>query len=217
MAASGTQFIDLYTSATYRSVLPERSFAEGFIFAVAACPEIPMPETWMPWLVQGNRESHPSLSMDTLAEGLMHALRETLGKMRGEIGCMPQAYLRLQENGEVASDLEKWLTGLLAAHKQLEPCWQRAWTLAAELDKSTSTDKQEAPEKRLRRCLSLFSTLADVELALSMRNEENATQLKEHMPALVKQIPSMLKEYIALAGELAAVLPNQFETFVKNQ
>ena len=215
MKTSGTQFIDLYTSAIYRSVLPERSFAEGFIFAVAASPEIPMPETWMPWLVQNSRESHPSLSMDKLAEGLMHALRDTLGKMRVETSCIPHAYLQLQGNGDLSSDLEKWLTGLLAAHKQLEPCWQRAWTLATETDMNTSRDTQEAPEKRLRRCLSLFSTLADIELALSIRNQENAVQLKEHMPALVKQIPSMLKEYTLLAGELAAVLPNQFETFVK--
>ncbi|MBU3021426.1 UPF0149 family protein [Aestuariibacter sp. A3R04] len=217
MTAYEMQFTDLYTSDHYRPLLPEQPFAEGFIFAVATSPEIPMPETWMPWLVYGKGGAHHSASMDRLAEGLMNALRDTLGNMRVERCCIPQIYLQMHGDDEVSPELAKWLTGLLAAHNQLEPCWQQAWVLAAEAEKNAPIDAKEAPEKRLRRCLTLFSTLADVKQAMAARNKDRAAQLQRHLPVLVKQVPGMLKEYIGLAGELAAVLPNQFETFVKKK
>ena len=43
----------------------------------------------------------------------------------------------------------------------------------------------------------------------------NIAGLQQHLPQLAAQLPAMLKEYVDLAGELAGVLPDQFETFVQ--
>ena len=37
-----------YETLAMVAVLPEQAYLEGLIFGVAACPEIPMPEQWMP-------------------------------------------------------------------------------------------------------------------------------------------------------------------------
>ena len=61
----------------------------------------------------------------------------------------------------------------------------------------------------------LFSTLANVELALQKRSQEQREQLVENLPKLADQLPSLAKEYVTIAGELSAVLPNQFESFTQ--
>ena len=68
---------------------------------------------------------------------------------------------------------------------------------------------------RLSRCLKMFSTLANVDLALKHRTEEQAAQLNSNLTLLIKQLPAVLQDYIKLAGELAGALPNQFEMFNK--
>lgn len=209
-----TTLDDLYKTPALATLLPDKVYVKGFIFAIATSPEIPMPETWMPWLMTKSTEVPANAMLDTLAEGLMDGLREYLNAMRQNAALVPQDWLTLSE-GMPCSLLSLWLTGLVAAHAKLEPCWQRAWTLATKQPNKDIAKGKEDPSKRLTRCLKLFTTLADTELALSVRNDQQAALLRENMGKLVAQVPAMLADYVALAGELALALPNQFESFTQ--
>ena len=48
-------------------VLPSAYKADGMIFAVAASPEIPMPEQWMPWLIQSSSSALVDKDVDAEA------------------------------------------------------------------------------------------------------------------------------------------------------
>ncbi|BFT31347.1 hypothetical protein D210916BOD24_25230 [Alteromonas sp. D210916BOD_24] len=211
---------NLVEQDTFKSVLPSAPHVDGMIFAVAAAPEIPMPEQWMPWLIQDSGSRLIDSDVDRLADELMNGLRVHLSLMREERCPLPQAILSLSntENGHRPSrELVDWLTGLLQVHKQLEPVWQNAWKYLDRIsDSSQSKTGEELPEIRLSRCLKLFTTLANVDLALKYRNDQQKEQLDNSIPLLVRQVPLMLDEYTRLAGELAGALPNQFETFVKS-
>jgi uncharacterized protein len=201
-------------------VLPSAYKADGMIFAVAASPEIPMPEQWMPWLIQSSSSALVDKDVDALADVLMNNLRAHLQCMTDDSPLMPT---RCEYSGgevdtapEIPAELAQWLEGLLYVHQQLEDVWQQAWEkLSAKEALREDINASDTPEKRLSRCLKLFTTLANVELALQYRNPGQAQQLKENLPLLWKQLPAMIQDYIALAGELSAALPNQFETFTK--
>lgn len=218
---------DIVSHPNFKNVLPNAYQVDGMIFAVAAAPEIPMPEQWMPWLIQSSDSKLVDKDVDKLADTLMNGLRSHLDLMRQSKSPLSS---ELTEAIEVkgmmrpSQELESWLNGLLQVHKQLEPVWQNAWN---HIDKrsaqNTSDDKDklaedkiaEPAEARLSRCLKLFSTLANIELALSYRNETQVAQLESNIHMLVKQLPSVLADYTKLSGELAQALPNQFETFNK--
>ena len=198
----------LYNSASFASVLPDIYHADGMIFAVASAPEIPMPEQWMPWLVQQSSGVLVDSDVDIIADALMNTLRSHLQHMRDEQPSWPLSIISSHEDTPASPALSSWLKGLLTAHQQLEDVWQRAWQNVPQQGVSI-----DPPEKRLTRCLKLFSTLADEALALRQRNDEQAQLLKENLPALRKQVSPLLSDYVALAGELAQSLPNQFEMF----
>ncbi|AXT39326.1 hypothetical protein D1814_11905 [Alteromonas sp. BL110] len=213
---------DIVSHPHFKNVLPNAYHVDGMIFAVAAAPEIPMPEQWMPWLIQSGDSKLVDKDVDTLADTLMSGLRAHLDFMRQSKSPLP---IELTEAIEVegamrpSKELESWLNGLLQVHKQLEPVWQNAWN---HLEKHSGKNKRDGEDKlaepaeaRLSRCLKLFSTLANIELALSYRNEKQVTQLESSIHMLVKQLPSVLADYTNLSGELAQALPNQFETFNK--
>ncbi|WP_218418219.1 UPF0149 family protein [Alteromonas lipotrueae] len=201
-------------------VLPSAYKADGMIFAVAASPEIPMPEQWMPWMIQSSSSALVDEDVDALADVLMDNLRAHLQCMTDEKPLMPMRceYSEGQADTapEIPAELAQWLEGLLYVHQQLEDVWQQAWgKLSAKDAYREDSGSSDTPEKRLSRCLKLFTTLANVKLALQYRNPSQAQQLKENLPLLWKQLPAMVQDYIALAGELSAALPNQFETFMK--
>lgn len=213
---------DIVSHPNFKNVLPNAYQVDGMIFAVAAAPEIPMPEQWMPWLIQSSDSKLVDKDVDKLADTLMNGLRAHLDLMRQSKSPLSSELTEAIEVKGVmrpSKELESWLNGLLQVHKQLEPVWQNAWN---HLDKrsaqNTSDDKDklaEPAEARLSRCLKLFSTLANIELALSYRNETQVAQLESNIHMLVKQLPSVLADYTKLSGELAQALPNQFETFNK--
>ena len=70
-------------------VLPSAYKADGMIFAVAASPEIPMPEQWMPWLIQSSSSALVDKDVDALADVLMNNLRAHLQCMTDEKPLMP--------------------------------------------------------------------------------------------------------------------------------
>ena len=206
-------------NATFRNVLPSAAQIDGMIFAVAASPEIPMPEQWMPWLVQNSASHLVDKDVDKLADVLMNGLREHLDLMR-KGGCALSDEILVPVKSESGfrprQDLVSWLNGLLQVHRHVEPVWQNAWEhLSRKLNRANEISDSESPEVRLTRCLRLFSTLANVELAMRSRNTTQAQMLQENIISLIKQLPAILVEYTTLAGELAAALPNQFETFAK--
>lgn len=73
-----------------------------------------------------------------------------------------------------------------------------------------------APDKRLSRCLKLFSTLARPQLALHNRSAETGSAVSTEFCGAGQATAGILHDYVELAGILAAQLPNQFETFVKH-
>lgn len=218
---------------SFRSVLPCVERVDGMIFAVAACPEIPMPEQWMPWLIQSGASRLVDSDVDILADTLMNGLRSHLDYMRkGRIALPPYCVDAIEFKDDTKRPsyaLSQWLTGLLFVHKNVESVWQHAWQQAEKKKGSASMgsseqednreqpDKSEPPDARLTRCLKMFSTLANIELAYQQRRAEHVTQLSEHLPLLMQQLPALLKDYTSLAGDLACALPNQFETFTRSQ
>ena len=68
---------------------------------------------------------------------------------------------------------------------------------------------------RLNRCLKLFTTLADPQSRLQQTPPEKRQELADGLPRLAASLPPMLREYVAISGELVQVLPNQFEVVPK--
>ena len=216
---------DIVSHPNFKNVLPNAYYVDGMIFAVAAAPEIPMPEQWMPWLIQSSDSKLVDKDVDELADTLMNGLRAHLDFMRKSKSPLPSQLTEAIEVKGVmrpSKELESWLNGLLQVHKQLEPVWQNAWNHLEKRSAKNKSDGEnkldedkvtEPAEARLSRCLKLFSTLANIELALSYRNETQVAQLESNIRMLVKQLPSVLADYTRLSGELAQALPNQFETF----
>lgn len=216
---------DIISHPNFKNVLPNACYVDGMIFAVAAAPEIPMPEQWMPWLIQSSDSKLVDKDVDELADTLMNGLRAHLDFMRkSKSPLSSQLTEAIEVKGVMrpSKELESWLNGLLQVHKQLEPVWQNAWNHLEKRSAKNKSDGEnkldedkvtEPAEARLSRCLKLFSTLANIELALSYRNETQVAQLESNIRMLVKQLPSVLADYTRLSGELAQALPNQFETF----
>ena len=216
---------DIVSHPNFKNVLPNAYHVDGMIFAVAAAPEIPMPEQWMPWLIQSGDSKLVDKDVDMLADTLMNGLRAHLDLMRQSKSPLPSELSEaIVANGGMrpSKELESWLNGLLQVHKQLEPVWQNAWNHLDKRSAKNKSDDEDKPkedkvtepaEVRLSRCLKLFSTLANIELALSYRNDTQVAQLESNIRMLVKQLPSVLADYTRLSGELAQALPNQFETF----
>jgi uncharacterized protein len=198
----------LYDDEDIKLAIANIDFARGLIFAVSAAPEIPMPEVWMPWLLlTDTKQSLEKSTADKIADGFMAQLRQTLDDMRQQKSLLPATYTWSPQRLE-RRNLESWLTGLLHGHQQLEECWQQAWNERPE------QVNVESVAVRLRRCLKLFSTLANTDVVLSGLTAERQLAMQQNLPILAQQLPAMLKEYAALADELAQQLPNQFETFV---
>lgn len=198
----------VYQHPGMEQVLPAKHYTDGFVCAIAAAPEIPMPERWMPWLIQQPGDALSSANVDQLADALMNCLRMHLCSMRDNAVALPEDCLwRETRESSIPLVLSQWLSGFLHAHQQVESDWQLVW--------QDNADDQN--NQRLTRSLRLFSTLADIELALKSRTPEQATQLQENAPLLWRQLPQQLVDYVNLAGQLAMNLPNQFETFTKQK
>ena len=61
----------------------------------------------------------------------------------------------------------------------------------------------------------MFTTFANVPLALEQAKRVGNTKLIENIDTIFKSLPRALKTYVDIAGELAQFLPDQFETFVQ--
>ena len=79
-----TMVSDIVSLPNFENVLPSTYQVDGMIFAVASAPEIPMPEQWMPWLIQSGDSKLVDKDVDKLADALMNGLRAHLDFMRQE-------------------------------------------------------------------------------------------------------------------------------------
>lgn len=116
---------DIVSLPSFENVLPDAYYVDGMIFAVASAPEIPMPEQWMPWLIQSSDSHLVDKDVDKLADTLMNGLRAHLDFMRQEKSPMPSELnvaIEVQGTTRPSKELESWLNGLLHVHKQLETC-----------------------------------------------------------------------------------------------
>lgn len=198
--------LSLYENPDNASILYPRFYVEGVVLGASACPEIPMPDVWLPWAIEHHGQMKSNEQADAMTETLFSYFKWCLSQMRDENTQLPP-YAAYDEANKDA--LAWWLKGILAAHTSMQEVWQNAW------HKMQNQAPEKAPKlaKNLKHCLSVFSTFADVPLAIEQAKQRGDNQLEEKLPVIAKSLPNTLQIYIDISGELAAYLPNQFETF----
>jgi uncharacterized protein len=77
---------------------------------------------------------------------------------------------------------------------------------------SDETQMQQL-QKDLSHCLYMFTTFADIPLAVKQAENRGNDQLLNILPKIFLSFPETLKTYVGLSGRLVDYLPNQFETF----
>ena len=210
----------LCQAKSYTGVVFDFHYVHGVITAVAACPEIPMPELWMPWVLKPRSQRLSNDQKDAIAHALMTMLQTQLKRMTDRASLLPDesAFKERELNkisGQTPTDhpLSLWCSGVLTGHAQLESVWANAW------DKMMSQvpDELLSRQKQLKHVLSMLSTFANIPLAVEQAQNKGNNQLEAHLPTIARSLPNTIKEYVDLSGSLVSYLENQFETFVKPQ
>ena len=191
-------------------VLHPYAFIQGLVFAVSAAPEIPMPEKWLPWAIKTSNQLVNNQQADNLTDILMKMLQEQLKSMSQEKIQLPVG-ITFDHDGREQSSVAVWCQGMLFGHSQLEPIWQHAWT---KMQVSEVKQMQQL-QKDLSHCLYMFTTFADIPLAVKQAENRGNDQLLNILPKIFLSFPETLKTYVGLSGRLVDFLPNQFETFEK--
>jgi uncharacterized protein len=189
-------------------VLHPYAFIQGLVFAVAAAPEIPMPEEWLPWALKTSNQLTNNEQADKLTDVLMKILQTQLRSMSEEKINLPMG-ITFNQDGQKQSSVAVWCQGMLFGHSQLEPVWQHAWN---KMQVSEVTQMQQL-QKNLSHCLYMFTTFADIPLAVKQAENRGNDQLLNILPKIFLSFPQTLKTYVGLSGKLVDFLPNQFETF----
>lgn len=195
-----------------KDVLHAYEYIQGLVFAVSAAPEIPMPETWLIWAFDQRGQIASEQQADELTDTLMAMFQQQLRDMRDDNVDLPAALLYPEDHAR-NSPLSMWMTGLLAGHSQLENVWSDAWSNVGQKEPELLPNMR----KNLKFCLGMFSSFADIPLAIQQAEEKGNPSLVEKLPTIYLSIPQALKQYVALSGQLVAFLPDQFETFVKQK
>ncbi len=209
-----TQLTNL-TKGDLKQVLHSVDYIQGIVFGVCACPEIPMPEQWLVWSFDQRGQLASTEQADKIADLLMGLLQHQLIEMREQTRLFPQHYElpELEDKESINSPTSEWLRGLLSAHQRLESIWQGCW----EQVQQKAPDNLAKHQKDLKHCLLMFSTFADLPMAIEQAQRVGNDKLLDNLPKIFHSIPDALKTYVALSGELAQYLPEQFETFVQHK
>ncbi len=202
------QLETLYINELQGIIYPPE-LVRGLIFAVGASPEIPMPEQWLIWVFDQRGQLASTEQADQLTHILMSLLQQQLAQMRNEIIELP-AYYRLPTKGEKDNEVELFMQGVTLGHRRLQSVWQKCWQQMSDEEPQRIAKMQ----RDLKHCLLMFSTFADVDLALQQAKQRGTEKLLENLPQIFSQLPKAMQTYLSLSGQLAQVLPNQFETFV---
>lgn len=201
----------LCATTELKHVLHSYAFVRGAIFAVSAAPEIPMPETWLPWVIKQNNQLTSIEQADNLTDVLMSILQQQLKEMSDERIRLPSGISYKSTDGK-NNDISDWCQGMLFGHSQLESVWQKAWNKM----QVTEAAQMKQLQKDLSHCLYMFTTFADIPLAVKQAENRGNDQLLNILPKIFLSFPETLKTYVGLSGRLVDFLPNQFETFAKN-
>lgn len=189
-------------------VLHSQDFIRGLVFAVCASPEIPMPEQWLVWVFNQRGQLSSNEQADGLTDVLMTMMQNQLREMRDEQIRFPAQYCYEEKSGIPASE---WLSGLLAGHGHLEQVWQKAWNRMA----NKQLEEMAPMQRDLKHCLMMFTTFADVPMAIKQAEQKNNHALVTSLPKIFHSIEDALKKYVGLSGALVSYMPDQFETFVQ--
>lgn len=197
---------NFYNHQDNAAIFQSPFYIRGLLFAVCASPDIPMPEQWFPWVVKqaGDIQSH---QVDKVSSILMQLLKEQLQVMRDDKVQLPTDC----HFGAQTEHLKTWMTGLTTGHGLLETVWQEAWQIMVEKNPETS----DVFAKDLSRCLRMFTTFADTNLAVEQAKQRGTENFEEQLPILAKSVSNCLRDYVRLSGDLVSFLPNQFDTFQK--
>lgn len=202
---------ELYDNPKQAAFLHSQEYLEGCLLGACACPEIPLPDVWMPWVIKQHKQIESAEQVERISDVLFAFFKACLADMHGNKLRLPK-YAQISK--EMAYDkqsyrpLSLWTQGLLMAHGARETYWQNAWNKMQQ----QAPDKAPILAKDLSHCLLMFSTFADPQKAISEANKKGDTQLPEKLPLIAQSLQIALEKYLAISGELAKYLPNQFET-----
>jgi uncharacterized protein len=204
------QLFDLCEQPDLADVLQSYDYICGLIFAVAAAPEIPMPDTWLIWVFRQRGQLSSPQQADHLTDVLMGLLQWQLRLMRDEQVALPKR-CQLSEPAEQSMALSNYCNGLLAGHSQLEDVWRTSW----QKMRLSSAEQLAHLQKDFRHCLGMFSTFADIPLAIEQAEHRGNDNFRNLLPKLYLSLPMALTKYVTLSGAMVDFLPDQFETFVQ--
>lgn len=198
----------LYEDSKQAQLLHSKYYVEGCLLGACACPEIPLPDVWLPWVIQHQKQIQNAEQADRITEVLFAFFKHCLAQMHEQRLSLP-AFATYSPDDYAA--LSQWCTGLLMAHSAREKYWQGAWNKMQA--KSDSNALQMG--KDLKHCLLMFSTFANPKAAINDANNKDGSgaTLADKLPIIAKSLDQTLSKYVAISGELAAYLPNQFESF----
>jgi uncharacterized protein len=203
----------IYQNSDIVDVLHSRYYVEGIIFGAGVSPEIPMPDVWLPWAIKHHGQMQNNQQADVITDVLFDYFKYCLQQMKDNAQSIPN-YGVFEDDSDkwgVSSPLSQWLQGLLTAHSSMEPVWQNAWQLMQ--DKNPNNAPVLA--KKLKHSLGMFSTFADVELAIEQAKKRGQIDFENKLSSIAPSLPDAFNTYVSISGELASYLPNQFETFVQ--
>ena len=223
---------NIYLKAENQQVLHPQPYVEGVLFGAGVTPEIPMPDAWLTWTIANHGQMRNTQQADQITDALFAYFKQCLAMMTNNEVALPTYILHMieelkSENLGGDSDISKlladnspsalWLNGLLQAHAHTETVWQNAWKLMQAKSSEVDHEKAEDLAKKLKHSLSMFSTFADIELAKQQAISRGQQDFEAKLPLIAQSLPSALSTYVEVSGELAAYLPNQFETFVQKK
>jgi uncharacterized protein len=200
----------MYADAKQASFLHSQYYVEGCLLGACACPEIPLPDVWLPWVIKHHQQIKSTQQADQISDALFVYFKQCLANMHNNNLSLPSYAVY---SGANSISLSQWCEGILVAHSAREKFWQAAW------DKMHASSPENAINmaKDLKHCLLMFTTFADPQKAIEEANNKDAggAALAEKLPIIARSLPAALQKYVTISGDLAAYLPNQFETFEK--
>ncbi|GAC29926.1 UPF0149 family protein [Brumicola pallidula] len=203
----------IYQNSDIANILHSRYYVEGMIFGAGVSPEIPMPDVWLPWAIKHHGQMQNNQQADVITDALFDYFKYCLQQMKDNAQCIPSYGVFADDSDKwgKSSPLSQWLQGLLTAHSTMESVWQNAWQSMQD------KNPKNAPvlAKKLKHSLGMFSTFADVELAIEQAKKRGQTDFDNKLSLIVQSLPDAFNTYVLISGVLASYLPNQFENFVQ--